>query len=54
MSKIAIDKYTGKSKKTGQDFTCLRLVIGDWSTLVFPRSAFELKYILDTLEAESK
>ena len=50
MNNITIDKYTGISKKTKKEFTCLKLQIGDWSTLVFPRSAFELQYILGIIE----
>lgn len=47
---INIDLYHGKSKKTGKPFTCLKLNIGKWNTLVFPRSIFELDYIKQILE----
>lgn len=42
---IVVSIYQGKSKKSGKDFECIKLDIGDWSTLVFPKSEFELNYI---------
>ena len=50
---IVVSIYNGKSKKTGKNFDAIKLEIGDWSTLVFPRSSFELKYIKNILEAQN-
>ena len=46
---IYVELYTGKSKKTGKDFEAIKVTIGDWSSLVFPRSGFELNYIKKVL-----
>lgn len=51
---IIVSIHKGKSKKTGKDFECIKLEIGDWSTLVFPRSAFELNYIKQILGVENE
>lgn len=41
-----IEIIEGESKKNkGQKWRAIRLSIGDWSTLVFPRSKFEMEYI---------
>lgn len=47
---ITVTKYIGKSKKTGNEFRAVQLRIGDWSTLVFPRSNFESEYIFKILD----
>ena len=47
--KIYVEKVTGKSKKTGRDYNAVKLSIGDWSTLVFPRSKFEADYIFNII-----
>lgn len=39
--------YKGKGKESGKDFTCLKVEIGTWSTLCFPKSKFEMEYIED-------
>lgn len=49
---INLSLYQGKSKKTNKAFECLKLDIGEWSTLVFPKSKFELEYIKKQLEEE--
>ena len=51
---IIVSIHKGKSKKTGKDFECIKLEIGDWSTLVFPRSAFELNYIKQILGSDNE
>lgn len=47
---IKVSIVTGTSKKTGKEYTAIKLEIGDWSSLVFPRSAFEMGYIQGVLE----
>lgn len=42
---IIVDIVKGKSKKTGKEYEAIKLSIGEWSSLVFPRSAFEMNYI---------
>lgn len=54
MEKITVEKYHGESKKTGKPFDCLRLSIGDWSSLVFLKSSFERKYVFDMLDKLGK
>ena len=52
-SQASISIVTGTSKKTGKTWTALSVKVGEWSTLVFPKSNFELKYLIQTLgEAE--
>lgn len=51
-NKIFVEKYVGKSKKSGKQFTAIKLSIGDWNTLVFPRSQFELNYIFKVLDTK--
>lgn len=40
-----LEIVNGKSNKTGKEYKALKVSIGDWSTLVFPRSRFEMNYI---------
>lgn len=42
---LSIKPFVGTSKKTGKEFKAFELTIGEWSTLVFPRSSFEYSYI---------
>lgn len=51
-NKITINPFSGKSSKTGKEYHCFKLEIGDWSTLIFPRSKFERDYIESVLEAQ--
>lgn len=46
---VNLEIVDGIGKKSGKAYTALKLTIGDWSTLVFPRSAFEMNYIKDIL-----
>lgn len=46
---IHVEIIQGKSNKTGNNYEAIKLTIGDWSSLVFPRSAFEMKYIKEVL-----
>lgn len=53
-NKISISEYKGTSKKTGKEYRAIKLEIGDWNTLVFPRSEFEYNYIKGILENHGK
>lgn len=50
---IKVSLYSGVSKKTKTAYEAIRLQIGEWETLVFPKSNFELKYIKKYLGASS-
>lgn len=54
MEKITVEKYHGKSERTGKEYDCLRLSIGDWSSLVFLKSPFERKYVFQLLDKLGK
>lgn len=51
---VIVSIHNGKSKKTGKPFQCIKLEIGEWSTLVFPRSSFELNYIKSILGTDNE
>lgn len=51
MENVTVEIVEGISKKSGKDYQAIKLTIGDWSSLVFPRSAFEMNYIKEQLEA---
>lgn len=46
---IIITPYTGKSKKTGKEFSCFKLELGDYSTLLFPVGRMERNYLCDVV-----
>lgn len=48
-TRAQIELYTGVGKKSGKPFESLRVVIGEFSTLVFP-TAFEMKYIKEYIK----
>lgn len=55
MSSIAVQTisiFTGTSKKTGKDYTAIKVQVGKWSTLVFPKSTFELDYLREVLAGD--
>ena len=45
MVNIELQKYQGTSKKTNKSFDAFKLVIGDFETLIFPRSPMEKNYL---------
>jgi len=45
----SISVYDGISKKTQKPFSAISIKVGEWSTLVFPKSSFEMKYIREQL-----
>ena len=49
MNEVYVELYEGKGKKTGKEFQAIKVTIGDWSGLLFPRSAFEWNYIKKVL-----
>jgi hypothetical protein len=53
MSKINITEFKGTSKKTGKEFTCLQLRVGEYTTLLFP-TPIERQYILDIVKREQR
>ena len=53
MSKITLKKVTGKSKRTGKDFSAYELRAGHYSTLIFPRSLIESDYLDKFLQEEA-
>lgn len=42
---ISVEIVNRKAKKSGKDYKAIQLSIGDWNTLVFPRTSFEMNYI---------
>lgn len=51
MDNVNVEIIEGESKKTGKAYQAIKLTIGDWSSLVFPRSSFEMNYIKGVLDA---
>lgn len=51
--KIVVSKYSGTSK-LGVEFTAIKLQIGRWETLIFPKTKFEKDYIFDIIENYEK
>lgn len=51
MDNVTVEIIKDKSKKTGKEYEAIKLTIGDWSGLVFPRSPFEMGYIKEQLGA---
>lgn len=49
---ISVSLIEGKSKKSGKTYNAIKLEIGDWNTLVFPRSRFELNYIKSIIDSK--
>lgn len=46
---IALEKYQGTSK-SGKKYDCFRLLIGDYETLLFPRSKMEFNYLTKVID----
>lgn len=46
--RIKVSKYNGTSK-LGVEFTAIKLQIGKWETLIFPKTKFEKDYIFDII-----
>lgn len=46
---MQIVPYVGQSKKTGKEFHCFKLSLGDWETLIFPQTQFEYKYLAELI-----
>lgn len=50
MDNVTIEHITMNSRKTGKPFECLKLTIGEWSTLVFPATRFEANYVFKIVD----
>lgn len=50
---ISVSIHEGIGSKSGKPYSCIKLVIGDWETLVFPQTKFELDYIRECLSKNS-
>jgi hypothetical protein len=48
-NEVSVQLFEGVSKKSGKPYKAIKITIGKWSKLVFPRSAFELDYITEIL-----
>lgn len=48
---IKVEIIEGVGKKSNKPYKAVKLTIGDWSQLVFPRSSFEMDYIQGILES---
>lgn len=44
-NKITLNKFVGKSKKTGKEFHAYELRVGSFSRLIFPNSKVEDEYL---------
>lgn len=47
---IKLENFTGHSNKSGKDFECIKLTIGDYSTLLFPKSDMERNYLQNIID----
>lgn len=47
MANVTVEIITGK--KNDREWQAIKLTIGEWSTLIFTKSAFELKHIKEQL-----
>lgn len=41
-----------KGQNQGKEWEAIRVEVGDWSTLIFPKSKFELDYIKKLLQEQ--
>jgi len=48
----SISVYEGVSKKTGNAYEAISIKVGEWSTLIFAKSKFEMEYIKKQLGYE--
>lgn len=44
-TECTVELYKGKSRKTGREYECVRVCVGDWVGYCFPRSRFEFDYL---------
>ena len=43
---------SGISKKTQKPWQAVRVEVGEWHTLIFPKSHFEMEYLLKNLPVQ--
>jgi hypothetical protein len=48
-AQVTIEIYTGTARESGKEYQCLKLTIGEWSTLIFAKTPFELAYLKSQL-----
>lgn len=54
-SNVNVEIISGKQKKDpSKTWQALRLTIGEWSTVIFTKSKFELEYIKKSIEEGQK
>lgn len=51
---ITVEHVRRISKKNNTEFEAICLTVGDWSTLIFPETKFECKYIYSILDEFNK
>lgn len=44
-TEIKVEIVTGTNKETKKDWKAIKVFIGDWTQLIFPRTKFEMDYI---------
>ena len=44
-----IELVQATSKKTGNPYTAVKITIGEWSTMVFPKGTMERNYLIKAL-----
>lgn len=52
LSQVNVEIVKGISNKSGQEkpWRAIKIVIGDWENLIFPRTKFEFDYICSILK----
>ena len=52
-NQLAIDIISGKQKKDpSKEWQAVKITIGSWTYLIFPKSKFEMDYIKTVLETK--
>lgn len=52
--KGTVTLFEGKSKKDGKPYKALLVKVGEWDTLYFVNSKFEMKYLEEYLTEDSE
>lgn len=53
MQNYTVTIKRGINKDTNKEWTGLLVTIGEWSQLIFPKSKFEMDYIIKQLQNEN-
>jgi len=51
---VDVSLFKGTGKNSGNPFEAIKLEVGEWSTLVFPKSEFEMKHIKAVLRKRAE